>query len=452
MDYYRSHRNSISGFYNTVTKNCHVHRPIFELSQMNTKILDYLISIPNLFEKLGLLNLLASYENFNSGNLSVEKFQVVWQFASVSTILKGIIYGIDYKSDSSQEFYDNCKPIRFLVGRRNPTVENIWAKMNFDADIQAVLTIITPFVGECKCNRSCDNYDFAVFHYKLPVDRIDLIEKIIWGTKLNDFFYFINVRNKLIDCKKQINTINILPDVVKIDTFDEKQKARILDSFQQNPHRKFLFVNSSTCISTTKLSYGLSNETYHIGIIHKPDTCFVCDKYDIKTTVNLTSNELTITKIEEKVDNFACKKCKKKIAKALNLNHVTKTEFRKKEYSDYMYRGQMITNINHLTNLQFKEPYNLYMNKSNIFEKYSSYESHNVTKDLCKYRWSIPILLISSNMYDHASVFNLLPIEIIHAIILSTYWDISNTLVDISNEPIDNTILFYSKFRVGFSF
>lgn len=115
MDYYRKPDYcKISQFYDTVTIECRVYQPICELFQINTKILDYLMIIPNLFEKLCLPNVLTTYQKCNSRDDLSDKFQIVWIFSSISTILKAIICGKDYESDLAEEFYRRCKSNRFF--------------------------------------------------------------------------------------------------------------------------------------------------------------------------------------------------------------------------------------------------------------------------------------------------------------------------------------------------
>lgn len=452
MDYYRGPEYcKISHFYDTVTKECRVHQPICELFQINTKILDYLMAIPNLFEKLCLPNVLTTYQKCNSRDGFADKFQTVWVFASISTILKAIIDGKDYESDLAEEFYRRCKLNRFLIGRKISTVEDIWKKMNFDADIQSVLVIITPFVGECKCNRTSVNYDFAVNNYRLPLERIDIIEKIIWETKLNDFFYFINVTNKFIEYRNKIYHAPVPCKVIPIYNFDEKIIIRILNYFQQNPDAKFLYIYPGGYIGANKLRCYLPGEKINIDLVHKPNTCFVCDKYDVKTIININATTCTTIKIEEPVDNCACKKCKKKISKLLDLECITQFKLIDKVL-DGKTNGEKITNINHLT---FGTKFN--NNIANYFEGYPYISRDNPfsrryqTDNVCKYRWSIPLLLIISNIYDLTSAFSLLPADIIYDIILSTYWHISNTITDISNESVNDTqMILYSTYRPDF--
>jgi hypothetical protein len=446
MDYYRSDDYyKISSFYNTVTKNCQVHQPICGIFQMNTKILDYLMAIPNLFEKLRLPNLLATYQKFNSEYGIEDKFQSVSKFASTSTILKGIITGIDYESDLIEEFDSRCKENRFLIGNCVPIREDIWKKMNFDTDIKKVLAIITPFVGECKCNRTCDNYDFAVNNFRLPIERIDLIEKIIWGTKLNDFFYFIEVKNKLIDCKNKIHAhvdFFSIKNIIKLESFNENRIIQILNYFQTNPDMDLLYVYPNGCINKTKPRHFLPSETINIGVIYKPNTCFACDKYDTKTVIKLDQNTYIITKIDEHVIDFACKKCKKRIGKLLNLECVTEII----SMNEKFIQSQSIpTAVTHLT---FGKKFNYGSDRIPESTPFNLFGSSYPTKNLYKYRWCVPTLLILSKIYDVASIFSLLPLDVIYAIILSTYWDISNTIVDISNENLpDDKILLYSKYR-----
>lgn len=400
----------ITEFYDEITNGCVIHSSIKGIFHNNDLIVDYLFGIPNLFSKLNLELLPITYKTFMKNCYTHPLHAII-------VLLQGIISGSNY---DSKEFCDKYNEIIL-----NTRILHLYSDIyNY---FEKVLDKIAPFVETlCTCHRS-DNI-YATNDCK-KFTRLDIIEKIIWETKLNDFNYFLNI-------EKKIKSIIVAPEVVNfkstpINYFDEEMICNILDYFQHNnnPSIRFIYIYTVGIIGTYYEKRFISDyyikyfrhEKLTVDCIKSPEYCFICEEYNIEkeysikpteiiqtnsqTYDRILSHEYTIHKTKKPVIGFTCNKCKKKVIKDLDMKY----------------------NIN-AKNATFG-----LTNKSLI-------NSTNQSK--IKHRRSKHIMIIMANLFDLDSLFALFPADIIYHIILSIYWETFNAIPDEYLFPVENKSAF----------
>lgn len=435
-------------FYNSVTEKCPIHNPIMNSYKPVTNslkidnIVAYLFKIPNLFKKMKLTNLLVSYHKFRKR----KTFSIQSKRKSVTIakyiLLQGIVSMEDYKTDSDEEIYSRCKPIFDEINKSD-------LKNNDELNIPPlILKTITPFVKSlCKCKRPFGNCEIINLNYNFPSDRLDLIEKAIWETELNSYFYFMNlyVKIRIATIKKtQSNKVSFSGTLVDICSLDEKLKCRIFDYFQHENNDGIngkcfiytigtgLLTSNNSFISPDKLSYIAKKEKIRIGYIESPPYCFVCEKYDIKIKYELSADKFVCNKTNKAVKGFTCVICKKKISENLNINCTEIiTNYKPNYYSESEEESLCDDSEDN------SDEHSEFARQLAIKNRFISYFEQRRHKQL---------MIIMAQLFDFESVFAIFPIEIIYCIIFPFYWEPINALQDNLIE-IDNTKIMYSQYR-----
>lgn len=432
-------------FYNEVTKKCLIHNPIMNITENGYDIFKYLIGIPNLFENMGLTNLLASYYNFINDS---SKFKIKWNSSAFYVLIKTIISLTDFYTDSKEEFNKRCIPIMLKINsKRAITAVEIWSILDMDSIIDLLLETIIPFTElSCQCCKPFYNYEIMNLKSIYSKKRLDLVEKIICETDLNDYFCF-----KKICAKINETDLNKIPHIprIKIRSLNKQVRCKIFDHFQLFYYKYYdshisdecndkCFIYNKNFISEEGPVFMNKNENFNITYVEVPPYCFVCGKYDIIVDCTLEKNKYICYETKKAVKDFACNICKEKISKILNIECV-------KENS-----GQK-----HHDDFSEEEPIK---NFTPISRKYidSDVESLEETelspKSPCmiyfEQRRLKPLMMIMSKIFDYESLFACLPMEIINTIIFSIYWEPINALVDNPEEYYDrNNIILYSQYR-----
>ena len=96
-------------------------------------------------------------------------------------------------------------------------------------------------------------------------------------------------------------------------------------------------------------------------------------------------------------------------------------------------------------------------NKSAIFIELASYlpnhyNTINQNRDwiqIMRNRMKKPILICLAKLCDQFSLFSQLPMELLYLIIFFTYWNDTNSIVDISDDDTlsDTPVIYYTQFR-----
>lgn len=456
---YRTYKTDtlFTDFYNECTQKCHIHNPMMYLYIFNndiqsvTKIISFLLQMPNLFEKMKLTNLLASYNKFINRKTTPTKFYEKWEFVSNYVFMKEIIYMVDYDEISDEKFYLKCKRITDNIKNNENDIgkkikwesfgidpQNFsWSEhiqifgINIDFTIKSFLETISPFIKtECKCHRPFYNYEIMKLHSRFPKDRLDLIEKIVWETEINDYFYFVKIYDKIrLITSGDIGRRNkSSKNKIDINSLNEPQKCKIFDYYQL--YKKCgsiiyeLAIYNNYFISSNKLSYLTENEINY-KYVSLPTYCFVCEKHDIKLNFNLSVNEFICYEKKKEVRGFACKNCKKDISKILNINCTKKVI------------------INHSLDEDDEE------DASGVLSSEEE-ECVSLPKNISYFqkRRLKPLMLIMARLFDSESLFEMLPMDILYSIIFSIYWEPVNALVDNSDEFYDRKdVILYSEYR-----
>lgn len=390
-------------YYNNITNGCKIHSTIREILRGIIHIDDYLLSIPDLFSKLNLNLLLETYKTFSKNRKKISNFERI----GIICLLQAILSGSNYNSSELREKYKEV-----LLSLQNINI--------FDNDLfEQVLNYISPFIEkQCTCVR-LDNLGISdSCHY---FTRLDIIEKIIWETKLNDFYYFANIMKKikLVSVSPSVRTI--LP--CKINKFNEEMICRILDYFQYKvPINRCVYIYNNRFIIDYYL-LNLKEDNLTVNYIALPEYCFICEKLDIQTNYDILRNndkyEHVKTETYTPVRGYACNNCKEKIINILDIKHK----------NNKIYNMPLINNNN-------KKPVSLTR----------KVECENFIKS----RRIKHILVIMAGLFDGKSLFALFPVDIIGYIILSIYWNPFNAVLDESLYVEDNGELLYSQFRSVF--
>lgn len=383
-------------FYNMVTGKCYIHNPIKNIFKDN--IPDYVnfLNIPKLFSELKLDELLISYQKFANNNPVTSYFN---RHIAMHILLRGIELGLNY----------NYKKFNSLHNKISSALHNeditYWRdccdKLRFYYHFEKVLNKISPIAEKfCECK-----IPYNYFPKNVDCGRLDLVENIIWKTKLNDFFYFMNVVEKI----KKLDDMPELTSNEDINLLNELLIIKILNYFQTR-NCISVYIYNDQFISNYHISH-FSEEPLTLYCIECPMYCFICGKYDFDINYNICSDgTYTKTKSRKNVCNFACIKCKKNIINRSNL----------------IYKNNIETTV-HIDK-------NINMLQLTPIEK----------------RRFKPILLIMSNLFDTNSSFALLPTDIIYYIILSIYWNPLNAVPDESFYDINTETILYSQFRSVF--
>lgn len=405
------HDIEFDSFYNTVTGKCCIHNPIKNIFKNN--IPDYVnfLNIPKLFSELKLDELLISYQKFANNNPVTSYFN---RHIAMHIFLQGIDLGLNYNYEKFNLLYNKIsselhkEDIIYWV--------DCCTKLRFYYYFEKVLNKISPIAEKfCEC-KIPHNY----FPKNVDCERLDLVENIIWKTKLNDFFYFMNVIEK-------IKKLDDMPELISnedINLLDESMIIKILNYFQMRNCIN-VYIYNDQFISNCCISH-FSEEALTIYCIECPMYCFICGKYDFDINYEISSDDTlsglafdrkptgfsingtyTKTKLRKNVCNFACIKCKKNIINGFHM----------------IYKNT-IENTVHVDE-------NINMLQLNPLEK----------------RRYKPILLIMSNLFDTNSSFALFPIDIIYYIILSIYWNPLNAVPDESFYIQNTEEILYSQFR-----
>lgn len=388
-DLYNKNITIFNIFFTSTTIDCHIHRSIKSIYQSITYNYVYLFDFPDLFKKLGLNELLMSYQKFVNNNPGISYLRV---YIAISILLSGINSGLNHNADEFNILHGKIFENLYDKGYSQHTIEY---ELSIFSNLDKALRKMNPFVGNlCKCKQS-DYYTGGCYR------RFDLVEKIINEIKLNDFFYFAN-------CMEKINKMSIEP-IIKIyaqpiRSLDEPTIIKLLNYFQQVKSKNCVYIYNNRFITNHKIDY-FQNEKIEIKCVSFPTHCFICEKFDYDRDYEFYSDGYVLNETKKDVVNFICKKCKKKIIKTLNLPEKS-TSFG-----------------------IFRLP-----NTTNYFEQ----------------RRFKPKLLIISNLFDVNSLFAGLPTDVIYHIILSIYWNPLNAIPDEDLYVNKSEEILFSQFRSVF--
>ena len=121
-----------------------------------------------------------------STTLTDKSLQTSWEFLAVSELMEETnnwLTGSDNKSLTDVEIYLKYKPIVNQLKCLDDHEK--WHNLDFDTDIQVLFINASHKLESLyKCNcRPSHNFEFAFMPpYSFPEERLDIIEKIVWGT------------------------------------------------------------------------------------------------------------------------------------------------------------------------------------------------------------------------------------------------------------------------------
>lgn len=420
-DLYEKYHTDITfnEFYYNITKHCDIHKPFIKICRnepfLCNSFINYLTGIPNLFQKLNLSNLIMSYALFIAeyGEYGESKqYLDNLQLASTLVILKFIINGIDFESYGSKLFYEQCTSIMKA------------GNIKLTEDIEIVLLIISLIVKPlCCCKRPFNLNCVSSDNFGLQSIRPDLIEKVIYETELNNYFFFLEIRSKLVNLKQRLGA-KVRIDISDIDVYSGQLKNKILDCFQElkksspaygkaeEKNALFVYNKQFVCSDWVPL---LPEENMHYIKIYQPKTCFMCDQFDVIIKYEIENKNFIEYIDTAPVSNFACNKCKLVLFNHLNLKHL----------------------VNPMIQIKKSKLLNIPPN-SKLLTKTKNTSYFNLRRQK-------PLLLISSNLFDTESLFANIPLDIIYAIIFSIYWLPINAVTDY--DSVNTNTILYSKYR-----
>lgn len=401
-----------NNFYNDVTTNCYVHSPIKDIFDEKTQIYDYLLCITELFFELKL-NLL--YANASKMCEEVSNKNLRAKYIMSSVLCEAIIKNHNYDSVE----------LNLAIKKASMQIHNTTIK---DADLSKQLKIfnifeqtlnkISPCVENiCKCKRPLDN--FEIYDYDRSIHRIDGIEQIIWGSKINSFNYFEEIVSNFKTLSQ--NELKILspfgkrrnPEIItSMKKSDEKLICEILDYFQLvKPKNNRVYIYNNQLISEHKLECVFEWEQLKITHVKMPDYCFICEKYDTYVDYEIANDKYIRMDIKDPVRDFSCILCRKKVIDYLKLER-----------------------IGTLPGIITKT-----LDENKI--------RHKILKNYFIKRRLKHIMIIMANLFDADSTFATVPVDIIYHIIRSIYWSPLNSISDEQFYTNYSGQILYSKFR-----
>lgn len=395
-DLYNENDNkTFNTFFDSVTEKCIIHSRIQNICKKPIDNYVYLLDFPFLFQKLDLSKLLDSYLTFTRKNPTTSYFN---RYVAIFILLSGINSGSNYTESKFNSLHNKISGDlhnKNCIHHANAVIE-----LDIYNIFDEALRKLNPYVGElCKCNLEYDSCPSVVWN------RFDWAEKIIYETKINDFFYFAN-------CMEKINAVSrgfqIRPiTITKIS--DEQLTIKVLNYFQQTKNTIQAYIYNKQFISDRVITYVVA-ENITVEHITLPGYCFICEKYDYDVTYDFNPGGYVKKIIDRNVRDFTCIKCKENIIMALNLSE------------------------NSISVNQLSSPKTTCGSAKKYFQQ----------------KRLKPKLLIMANLFDTNSLFTMLPIDVIYHIILSIYWDPINAIPD-EYLYIDNPReILYSQFRSVF--
>lgn len=459
--------SSFFTFYKCTTYNCRIHSPIKNVFSGYTSIDNYLFGIPKLFRKLELRLLLSTYKKYYQ--IKKCKYNYRERCVLIAVLLKGMITGCNY---DNVEFNLQYGEISETIHGSHIANENLCKKMNIFDTFEKVLNKIAPCIKNiCTCKRLWDN---CIFSNQLsPIHiRLDMLERIVWETILNDFYYFVNLMHKmhlidgtllgltfdrkpvgfsthgtmkLYNYTKTKNTSGVWKNIIPmdLDKINEQMLHKILDYFQlTNSSEKYACIYNGTHISSYQLPCLSQKEILTIEYVEMPDYCFVCGKYDVTIRYDIINNKYFKTIKNNPVRDFACNNCKEQIIDWLKLesyDNPLNNPLDNDPIIDFfgeVPRRDLIKKVFPMLE-SFKKTLQT-GNGPTIYPNYKSYFQQRRLK---------PLMLIVSNLFDMDSLFALFPRDIIVYIILFIYWHPFNAIPDESFYMRKSGKILYSKFR-----
>lgn len=413
--------SSFLAFYKETTNGCDIHSPISNILGDHMYMDYYLFNIPGLFEILGLKPLFLSHEKYYQIKNCNTNHRA--RCVLIAVLLEGIISGSNY---TDKQFTSEYKKISATIHEMHITNKDLCKKMNLFDLFEKVLMKISPYVKNiCTCKRSWYNYNFSKQWSNLQ--RLDILERIVWETKLNDFYYFVNIMQKMIlinSTKKLYNYIGICKNVIpkNIGEFDDQTICKILDYFQLTiSPEKYACVYNGKFVSSYKIPYLTQDEILTIDYVKMPDYCFVCGKYDVTISYTIINGKYSKQINNNPVRDFACNNCKAKIIRYQKLEQCINND-------------PMMELLTGVPKIEFFK-----IHYGTTGSDYKLYLQQRRLK---------PLMLIMASLFDEYSLFALFPKYIIQYIILSTYWNPFNAISDDSfyaRKP--NNEILYSNFR-----
>lgn len=401
-----------SNFYNDVTTNCYIHSPIKDIFDEKIQIYDYLLCITELFFELKL-NLLYTNASKMCEELSNKNLRAKYIMSLV--LCEAIIKNNNY---DSTEFNLAIKKASMQIHNTTIKDADLCKQLKIFDIFEQVLNKISPCVENiCKCKSPLDN--FEIYDYIRSINRIDGIEKIIWGSKINSFNYFeeiiSNFKTLFQDELKILSSFGKCRNpkiITSMKKSDEKLICEILDYFQLVKLKKNrVYIYNNQLISEHKLECVFGWEQLKITHAKMPDYCFICEKYDTYVDYEIANNKYIKIEKNNPVRDFTCILCRKKVIDYLKLEQtgilpsiITKT----------------------LTENKIR---------------------HKILKNYFIKRRLKHIMIIMANLFDVDSVFAFVPTDIIYHIIRSIYWSPLNSISDEKFYTNYSGQILYSKFR-----
>lgn len=396
VDLYKVTNNNLffNRYYDMVVKDCPIHKFSRNIFTNIFSSYNLLLNNVELFSKLGLDELFKNYQK--NINLATNYFNRL-------IVMYILLIGINLMENITDEKFSLMHE-KISTKLHDMNGQDALDELKFYGYLEYTLIKISAFTEQlCTCSvpYNCfpDEYCY----------RFDLIERIIYETKINDFFYFANIMDKI---NKFKDTNKVIIPSINLNTLNEHMIIKILNYFQHNKYNLHAYIYNSNFISNRDISY-IEEEPLDIYKVARPNYCFICGEYDFDINYEIKLNSYVKTKSKKNVSDFLCVECKIKIIDKLHIPYDTTIE---------------------------KLGSTCDVNIPNLLPD---------NRAICYFtqRRLKPLILIMANLFDVDSLFANMPVDIIYYIILSIYWNSFNAVADESFYVCGNVDILYSQFR-----
>ena len=423
--------HKIFGFLIDVAEN--IEYGVYKIESGVSKI-EY--AVEHLIEKIGIVpNIWKSYKKFCNGSMTPPywlKWLVVKIYILVKSLNNWMINRTDFATDSAEEFYKICKPIALASKCKYAGI--LWNNLNIGSEIDIFIKNSTNILGsvyQCACR--ADNWNFAFDSpYNFPVQKADLADKIMLGTKPTYWRDCLNqIHLELMEKLSELKYIKAESTLINLYSLPEPVITKILFYFWETGREKIFMESNYTAYENLSFWIGLNENVPTIYEICYPTRCFLCDSYDNSTFTKLDITKGTIKIIckENKIskDQIYCTICKNTMISGCNFKSQIyyekipdKNPFGSEHMNIYDYIPPAITHLPFgpkwygQTDFVYKTCQHQIINPStNIM---APLPDNNMSKYLRKFR-HYKFVLICCAINDEKSIFYLCPKDLLKFII-----------------------------------